>query len=191
MAAASVKASIFGRPCRWTRRLTCLSTWQKHLPRVSGTSTSICPDTLRNLISNLHQGPPKPHQQPGTPRNLISHLHRSSPPHHLSARNPPEPHQIHQQSAPELSGTSSAIAAICPGTLRNIISHLPRTPAEPHQPSAPEPSAASPICPEPSGTADSRQGSGGFRCRWLMKSWRVPGQKADEVRFRKVPGADG
>ena len=24
--------------------------------------------------------------------------------------------------------------------------------------------------------ADSRQGCGGFRCRWLMRLWRVPGQ---------------
>ena len=30
--------------------------------------------------------------------------------------------------------------------------------------------------------ADSRQGSGGFRCRWLMRFRRVPVQMADEVR---------
>ena len=35
----------------------------------------------------------------------------------------------------------------------------------------------------------SRQGSGGFRCRWLMRLWRVPGQMADEVP--KGSGADG
>ena len=29
--------------------------------------------------------------------------------------------------------------------------------------------------------ADSRQGSGGFRCRKLMRFWRVAGQIADEV----------
>ena len=29
--------------------------------------------------------------------------------------------------------------------------------------------------------ADSRQGSGGFRCRWLMRFQGGPGQKADEV----------
>ena len=34
--------------------------------------------------------------------------------------------------------------------------------------------------PEGSG-ADSRQVSGGFRCRWLMRFRRVSGQKADEV----------
>ena len=34
--------------------------------------------------------------------------------------------------------------------------------------------------PEGSG-ADSRQGSGGFRCRWLMRFRRVPVQTADEV----------
>ena len=55
---------------------------------------------------------------------LISNLHQ----------NPPEPHQ---PSAPEPSGTSSAI---CPGTLRNLISNLPRNSPEPHQPSAPKPS---------------------------------------------------
>ena len=43
-------------------------------------------------------------------------------------------------SAPELSGTSSAI---CTGTLRNLISHLPRNPPGFHQPSAPEPSGTS------------------------------------------------
>ena len=64
-------------------------------------------------------------------------------------RNSREPHQ---PSAPEQSGTSSAI---CTGTLRNLISnlhqnrqnppgsHLHRNPPEPHQPSAPEPSGAS------------------------------------------------
>ena len=50
-------------------------------------------------------------------------------------RNYPEP------SAPEPSGTSSAI---CPGTFWNLISHLPRNLPKPHQPSAPEPSSA--IC---------------------------------------------
>ena len=48
--------------------------------------------------------------------------------------------------------------------------------------------------------ADSRQGSGGFRCRWLMRLWSVPGQKADEIpegcgaEADEVPegsGADG
>ena len=34
--------------------------------------------------------------------------------------------------------------------------------------------------PEGSG-ADSRQGSGGFRCRWRIRFRRVSGQKADEV----------
>ena len=34
--------------------------------------------------------------------------------------------------------------------------------------------------PEGSG-ADSRQASGGFRCRWLMRFRRVSGQKTDEV----------
>ena len=29
--------------------------------------------------------------------------------------------------------------------------------------------------------ADSREGSGGFRCRWLMRFRRVPVQMADEV----------
>ena len=69
-------------------------------------------------------------------------------------RNSREPHQ---PSAPEQSGTSSAI---CTGTLRNLISnlhqncqnppgsHLHRNPPEPHQPSAPEPSGtSSAICP--------------------------------------------
>ena len=42
--------------------------------------------------------------------------------------------------------------------------------------------------------ADSRQGSGGFRCRWLMCRWlmkfrRVAAQKADEIP--EGPGADG
>ena len=52
--------------------------------------------------------------------------------------------------------------------------------------------------PEGSG-ADSRQGSGGFRCRfrWLIGFWRVPGQMADEVLkcsgadVREESGADG
>ena len=44
--------------------------------------------------------------------------------------------------------------------------------------------------------ADSRHGSGGFRCRWLMRLWRVLGQIADDfggfgwrwlMRFRRVP----
>ena len=34
--------------------------------------------------------------------------------------------------------------------------------------------------PDSSG-ADSRQASGGFRCRWLMRFRRVSGQKTDEV----------
>ena len=37
--------------------------------------------------------------------------------------------------------------------------------------------------------ADSRQGSGGFRCRWLMRFRRVPVQMADEVP--EGSGADG
>ena len=110
---------------------------------------------------------------PGTSWNLISHLHQN--PLDLIRflpRNPPEPCLLfapkisylpgnslepHQPSAPEPSGTSSAI---CTGTLRNLISHLHRNPPEPHQPSAPEPSGtSSAICagtprnpPEPSGT---------------------------------------
>ena len=92
---------------------------QPSAPEPSGTSPAICPGTLQNLISHLHQ--PEPHQPsapepsgtssaictgticPGTLRNLISNLPRNSP----------EPHQ---PSAPEPSGISSAI---CTGTLRN------------------------------------------------------------------------
>ena len=109
-------------------------------PELSGTSSAICPGTIRNLISHLHRNPPEPHQQsapelpepsgkpsapepsgtssaicPGTLRSLISNLHQ----------NPPEPHQL---SDPKLSGTSSAI---CTGTLRNLISHLHRKDPEP------------------------------------------------------------
>ena len=42
--------------------------------------------------------------------------------------------------------------------------------------------------PEGSGT-DSRQGSGGFRCRWLIRFRRVLVQMADEVP--EGSGADG
>ena len=47
-------------------------------------------------------------------------------------------------SAREVSGTLSAIST---GTLQNLISHLRQNLPEPHQPSAPEPSASSPVCP--------------------------------------------
>ena len=48
-------------------------------------------------------------------------------------------------SAPEPSGT---LSAICTGTLWNLMSHLPRNPPEPHQPSAPEPfGTSSATCP--------------------------------------------
>ena len=73
------------------------------------------------------------------PRNLLE-PHQPSAPEPLDLicflpRNPPEPWlictgalpnppELHQLSAPEPSGTSSAI---CTGTLRNFISHLHRT----------------------------------------------------------------
>ena len=123
---------------------------QLSAPEPSRTLSAICAGNLRNLVYYLHRDSPEPHQPfaPGpsgtssaictrtartlrkaictrTLQNLISPLHRNPPPHHLSAQNPPEPHQ---PSAPEPSGTSSAI---CTGTLRNFISHLHRKAPEP------------------------------------------------------------
>ena len=85
-------------------------------PELSGTSSAICPGTLRNLINNLHRNSPEPHQPSapvpsgtslaictGTLRNLISHL---------------------------------------PRTVQNLISNLPRNSPKPHQPSAPGVAAA-------------------------------------------------
>ena len=120
------------------------------------TSSGICIGTLRNFVCYLHPNPPASHQpstpepsrtlraictgtlwNPLEPHQLISHLHRNRPePHQLFARNrlhrnPSEPYL---QSAPELSGTSSAF---CPKTLRNLISHLHRNPPEPCLLSAP------------------------------------------------------
>ena len=72
-------------------------------------------------------------------------------------RNPPEPHQPSPepclQSAPQPSGTSSAI---CTRTLRNLISHLHRNPPERCLlcvPNPPEPCLLS--APEPSGTSSA------------------------------------
>ena len=89
-----------------------------------------------------------------------------NPPEHCLLwvyRNLPEPHPL---SAPQPSGTSSAL---CTGTLRNLISHLHRNPREPCLLSAPEPSRTihnlishlhrnhpephQPSAPEPSGTS--------------------------------------
>ena len=112
-----------------------------------GEFLAICPGTLGNLLSHLPRNLPEPHQ-PSASKPLISLLPRNPPePCLLSA---PEPsgtssaicpgtlHNIpqpHQPSAPEPSGTSSAI---CAGTLRNLISNLHQNPPEPHQLSAPE-----------------------------------------------------
>ena len=57
-------------------------------PELSGTSSAICPGTVRNFISNLHRNSPEPHQ-PSAPepsgtlrnllRNLVLQLHRTAP----------------------------------------------------------------------------------------------------------------
>ena len=116
--------------------------WRPHqasAPEPSSISSAIYAGTLRNLACYLHRSPLEPF---GT-HQLISHLHRNCPePHQLFARNrlhrnPSEPYL---QSAPELSGTSSAC---CSETLRNLISHLHRNPPEPCLLSAPEPSGTS------------------------------------------------
>ena len=100
-----------------------LLSWPRSAPELSGTSSAICPGTLRNLISFLHRNTPEPPQSSArepsgttaiytrTLRNLIRYL-----PCLISylRRNPPDPHQ---QSAPEPSGTSSAI---CTRRLRNL-----------------------------------------------------------------------
>ena len=164
--------------------------WNVFVLEPSGTLFAMCTGTFQNLIRYLPRNPPEPHQlsapEPSgtssafcasrtlfaictgtfgtlsaicarTLRNFISHLHP----------NPPEPRLL---SAPEPSGTSSAIctgtrrnlsflrrsppepqqfsapepsgtsSAFCTRTLRNLISHLHRNPLEPHQLSAPEPS---------------------------------------------------
>ena len=111
-----------------------------HLRQNLWTSSAFGPGTLRNLGWSA----PEPSR---TRRNFISYLHRNLlEPHQPSApkpldlicflpRNPPEPWlictgalpnppELHQLSAPEPSGTSSAIWT---GTLRNFISHLHRT----------------------------------------------------------------
>ena len=87
---------------------------------------SFLPRTLQDLVCYLEPSGTSS-AAPEPTHNLISHLHR----------NPPEPHR---PSAPEPSGTSSAI---CTRTLRNLISQLHRNPPEPHRPSAPEPSGTS------------------------------------------------
>ena len=156
----------FGRS--WRFLAVCPGTfWNliSHLRQNLWTSSAFGPGTLRNLGWSA----PEPSR---TRRNFISYLHRNLlEPHQPSApkpldlicflpRNPPEPWlictgalpnppKLHQLSAPEPSGTSSAIWT---GTLR-FITYLPRNPPEPHQPSAPEPSGiSSAICTEPSGT---------------------------------------
>ena len=123
------------------------------LDQPSGTLQNL---TVRDLIRHLHRNHPELHgpsapgpseldQPSGTLQHPISHLRRNrSEPHQLFARNrlhrnPSEPHQ---PSAPEPSGTLSAMrtgtlrnsSASCPGTVRNLIGHLHRNP----QQSAPE-----------------------------------------------------
>ena len=117
----------------------------------SGTLFVICTRTLQNFISHLHRNPPQPCAIcTVTLWNFISHLHR----------NPC------LQSAPQLSGTLSAICTEPSGTssafrlgtlrnlvcypepqqlsaFRNLISFLHQNRPEPHQPSAPEPSGTS------------------------------------------------
>ena len=87
------------------------------------------------------------------------------------ARNLLEPHQ---PSAPEPSGTSSAI---CTGTLRNLISHLHRNPLEPHQPSAPEPSGTHQNPPEPSPEPAVAAAPDRTRAKDPIASFAVGGKK--------------
>ena len=127
-------------------------------PEPSGTSAAFCTGTRWNFVGYLHRNPAElcglsarrsldPHQVSAicavTLRNLISYLPWECP-------------ELHQPSAPEPSGTSSAFcylhrkppephpepsgtsSAICPGTLRDVISHLPRNPPE----LSPEPGVA-------------------------------------------------
>ena len=128
--------------------------WKVFVPEPSGTLSAMCTGQLSNFFCYLHRnhpelpgpsapGPSELDQPSGTLQHLISHLRRNRPePHQLFARNrlrrnPSEPYL---QSAPELSGTSSAF---CPETLRNLISHLHRNPPEICLLSAPEPSGTS------------------------------------------------
>ena len=76
-------------------------------PELSGTSSAICPGTLRNLISNLPRNSPKPHQpsapEPsGTLQNLLRNLLRN-----LVL----QPHRI----APELFWAKDPIASVAVG----------------------------------------------------------------------------
>ena len=123
-------------------------------PDSSATLSAICTGTIRNFMGHLHRDPPNliSHPEPssissaicagtvqnlisflpgtvcaGTLRNLICNLHQNSP-------------ELHQLSAPKLSGTSSAI---CTGTLRNLVCYLHRNPPELHQPAASELSGTS------------------------------------------------
>ena len=104
---------------------------QPSAPKQSGSLSAFCQYAIElstNLACYLHWNPP----------NLISH---PEPSRTLSA---PHRSKLHQPSAPEPSGTSSAI---CTGTLWNFISFLRHNPPELHQPSAPEPSGiSSAIC---------------------------------------------
>ena len=82
------------------RNLVCYL--RRSTPEPAGTSSAICPGTLRShhqLLQNLLRYLPRNH-------NLISHLHR----------NPPEPHR---PSAPEPSGTLRNL-------LRNLVLQLHR-----------------------------------------------------------------
>ena len=140
--------------------------WKEFVPEPSGTLSAMCNGHLSNSVCYLHQNHPQLHRllnqnlpephQPSAPKqsgslsafcqyaselstNLACCLHRNLMSHPEPSRtlSAPRRSKPHQPSAPEPSGTSSAI---CTGTLRNLISHLHRNPPEFHQPSAPEPS---------------------------------------------------
>ena len=85
----------------------CLEPHQPSALEPSGTSSAICPETFRNLISFLLSAPEPSGTSSAIFRNFISRLHR----------NPPEPQQLF---APQPSGTLSAIC----GTLSNLITFL-------------------------------------------------------------------
>ena len=121
------------RPARWVSISN-----PGHCSRDTSTPRHSRPESVRCVDAGLVQNKLMCYpQQLRRSWKDFGHLARNLlEPHQPSAREPSGP----QLSAPEPSGTSSAI---CTGTLRNLISHLHRNPPEPHQPSAAEPSGTS------------------------------------------------
>ena len=131
----------------------------------SRTSSAICPATLRNLVSFLHQKPPE-----------------------LQKLSAPEPSRI---SSALCTGTLQNLSCYLHRNLRNLVYSLNRNRPEPHQPSATSSAFCIATLQEPSRTCSGTRGSscaGSHQnCSGIKTPWHVVPLEKKQIVYVSFP----